>query len=463
MTNPGKQHEIDKAISHLMDWADRPEWEEMKSDIFDGHLFEAAGRLDMDSTDLSDMLVQADLAGAMFGLCFEDLASMRFPPDDRNLVEDFLKRRGWREGVRGRRYLRQLGESVLSLYEVVDLAPGIHCALKDLVRGGKPVRVYEQSGTRGMAQWDRIAARVLAGDGKHIFSGSILPFSPEASEVLLKILEGTRGRFEKKIARIAKSQGFADMNDSFAVGDLEYPAKAFSQVWLMQVVERMQAPPPEFVTADGDPLLLAETRMTFERSSGKRISTLLDTAKDWERESEDELSWVWLPDADDETESPTTLHGFLRMTDDDLWLTANSLNRSEKGKQALIDLLGDLVNPQLTRLQSPEQLLAEEEMTMDSSPGIDPTGIDLDPDELSDILSDYLDQHYRKALDEPIPALDNKTPRQCIKTKNGKKKVIAWLKYLENHEYRKASKSDGTPYDFSWMWNELGLEKSTEK
>jgi len=69
MTNPGKQREIDKAISHLMDWADRPEWEEMKSDIFDGHLLEAAGRLDMDIADLSDMLVQADLAGIMFGFC----------------------------------------------------------------------------------------------------------------------------------------------------------------------------------------------------------------------------------------------------------------------------------------------------------------------------------------------------------------------------------------------------------
>ncbi len=463
MSNPGKQREIDKAISHLMDWADRPEWDGTKGGVFDGHLLEAAGRLDMDIADLSDMLVQVDLAGTMLGFCFEDLASMRFPPDDRNLVEDFLRRRGWREGVRGQRYLRQLSESVLSLYEVVDLAPGSHCDLMDLLRGGKPVRVYEQAGTRGMAQWDRIAARVLPGDGKRIFSGAILPFSPEASQALLRIIEGTRRRVEKKFAQLTETDNLADLKDSLDVGDLEIPASAFSQVWLMHAVAAFEAPPPEFVTADGEPLLLAETRMTFERSSGKRISTLLDTAKDWERESADELSWVWLPDADDEMEFPTTLHGFLRMSDDDLWLTANSLNRSEKGIEALVDLLGDLVNPQLTRLQSPEQLLAEEEMTLDSSPGSDPAGANLDPDELSEILSDYLDQHYRKTLDEPIPALDNKTPRQCIKTKNGKKKVIAWLKYLENQEYRRASQSGSERYDFSWMWNELGLDKSTEK
>lgn len=463
MPNPGKQSEIDKAISHLMDWSDTSEWEDMKSDVFNGHLLEVADRLNMDIADLSDLLVEYDLAGMAFGFCFEDLASLRFPPDNRNLVEDFLKCRGWREGVRGRRYLRQLSNSVLSLYEVVNLVPGSHCDVRDLLQGGQPVRVYEQSGTRSMAQWDHIAARVLPGDGKRIFSGAILPFSPEASEVLLKALDDVRKRGKKKFAGLAKSKDFADVTGSFDPGSVELPASAFSQVWLMYVVERLTAPPPEFVTTDGEPLLLAETRMTFERSSRQRIITLLDKSEDWEREIADELSWVWLPEGDDENGFPTTLHAFLRMTEDDLWLTANSQNRSEKGIEALVDVLGDLVNQQLTRLQSPQQYMEEERMMLDSSPGIDPAGTGLNPNELSDLMSNYLDQHYRQALDEPIPALDNKTPRQCIRTKNGKIKVIAWLKYLENQEYRRASQSAGTLYDFSWMWNALGLDKSVEK
>ena len=254
MSNPGKQRETDKAISHLMDWADTAEWEEMKSDIFDSHLMAAADLLEMDIADISDMLVQHELDGMMFGFCFEDLASMRFPPDDRNLIEDFLKRRGWREGVRGRRYLRQLSQSVLSLYEVVDLAPGSHCDLVDLVRGGKPVRVYEQSGTRNLAQWDHIAVRVLPGDGKRIFSGAILPFFPEASGVLQEILKDTRRRIKRKFTRRAKTESFDDIDASIDLEVLQDSAFAFSQVWLTQVVGRLQAPPPEFVTPDGDPL-----------------------------------------------------------------------------------------------------------------------------------------------------------------------------------------------------------------
>jgi hypothetical protein len=32
----------------------------------------------------------------LYGFSFEDLATYRFTSDGRNLIEDFLKRRGWR-------------------------------------------------------------------------------------------------------------------------------------------------------------------------------------------------------------------------------------------------------------------------------------------------------------------------------------------------------------------------------
>jgi hypothetical protein len=70
-----------------------------------------------------------------------------------------------------------------------------------------------------------------------------------------------------------------------------------------------------------------------------------------------------------------------------------------------------------------------------------------------------MDTHYRKCLDEKIPALDDKTPRQCVKSKAGRKKVVEWLKYLENQEHRRASSKNMPPYDSSWMWQELGLER----
>ena len=84
-----------------------------------------------------------------------------------------------------------------------------------------------------------------------------------------------------------------------------------------------------------------------------------------------------------------------------------------------------------------------------------------DEDELSpelsrEVMSEFLDNHYRAVLDQPIPALGNKTPRQSARSSVGRKKVVEWLKHLENGSARQP----GTPmadYDFSWMWEELGL------
>jgi hypothetical protein len=47
-------------------------------------------------------------------------------------------------------------------------------------------------------------------------------------------------------------------------------------------------------------------------------------------------------------------------------------------------------------------------------------------------------------VDEKIPALDGKTPREALRTPEGKKKVEELLKDFENMEERK--KRDGEPY-----------------
>ena len=47
-----------------------------------------------------------------------------------------------------------------------------------------------------------------------------------------------------------------------------------------------------------------------------------------------------------------------------------------------------------------------------------------------------------------------KCPRQA-----GSRKVIEWLKLLENNEQRRAAGQGQQPYDSRWMWDELKLER----
>lgn len=60
-------------------------------------------------------------------------------------------------------------------------------------------------------------------------------------------------------------------------------------------------------------------------------------------------------------------------------------------------------------------------------------------------------------LGEPIPSLGNTTPTNAVKTAKGRKKVIAWLKTIENHSSRMPDSDPMATYDFTWLWKKLGL------
>ena len=81
----------------------------------------------------------------------------------------------------------------------------------------------------------------------------------------------------------------------------------------------------------------------------------------------------------------------------------------------------------------------------------------LPPDEERSIVHQVLTDHFRKTLDEPIPALGNQTPRKAVKTAKGRKKGIAWLKMLENQSAQQRPEDPMGAYDFTWLWRELGV------
>jgi len=81
------------------------------------------------------------------------------------------------------------------------------------------------------------------------------------------------------------------------------------------------------------------------------------------------------------------------------------------------------------------------------------------PEEALQAIHAMLDDHYRRTLDEPIPALGGKTLRRAVKTKAGRAEAIDWLKQLENIEHRKAARSGQKAYDTRWIWQELGIER----
>ena len=71
-------------------------------------------------------------------------------------------------------------------------------------------------------------------------------------------------------------------------------------------------------------------------------------------------------------------------------------------------------------------------------------------------IHEMMDRQYAQVLDEPVPSLGDKTPRQLATTRAGKAKLAVWLKHLENVT-SKADSEQMVSYSFAWMWEELGV------
>ena len=76
------------------------------------------------------------------------------------------------------------------------------------------------------------------------------------------------------------------------------------------------------------------------------------------------------------------------------------------------------------------------------------------------IYSQFMQKHCENWLNEKIPALDGKTPRQAVKTADGRRRVTELLKSFENIEEH--NEREGRPfYNLSWMWDSLGVKRET--
>ena len=160
------------------------------------------------------------------------------------------------------------------------------------------------------------------------------------------------------------------------------------------------------------------------------------------------LSW------DSESEDGRWTFAHITLAPDALLLSCNSRQRAEAAKTKLEEVLDGLIGPPLISLQTVEQAMAENRAARGPEAAAPER---VPPDIAGPLLQKLLDDHYRKCLNQPISILDGKTPRQAIRSKKGRDQVVAWLKYLENGAARQARDDPSAAYDFTWMWEELGV------
>ncbi|CUK20718.1 hypothetical protein RUE5091_04550 [Ruegeria denitrificans] len=424
-------------------------WHERLADVLDEHFLPSLEAFDLDFEDLSDLLGE-DWPTVLWGGGLEDLLGRTFAPGNENAVDAYLKRHGSKESTQTRAYIEGLRYAPVSLYEVSKIVAGKSMVLRDLLSDTKPVTVREHSATQMLQQWDRIAARVVPHGDHNVISGALLPFDPEAVAM-----------FEDGLRTVLKLNAQDELR--LTQDQLQRSAPLFTNAWLFAHLPNLLDPePPQISNSDGDDLVFHELR--FPLATGVTHSQVSQRlSQSTELVISGQKDWTWLavdnPSSNkrgtglvlDRSMSGTSVLGSLNLKGKTLTLSVNSATRAERGEALVRDLLGDLVKSPLTSIQTVGQMMAD-----DSQESGVAEEEDIPPDLARQMAHEHLEQHYRDTLDQPIPALGGKTPRQAVRSTAGRKQVIDWLKTIENRSARQTG-SPVADYDFSWMWHELGL------
>ena len=435
-------------ISGLLAFIGREgDWRDRLQDVVADHLMPALEQFEIDQDGLADLLGE-QWSGVLWGCGFEDFLGQHY--EDGNIVDLYLKRRGWKETALNRAYFTALRDAPVSLYEVSDVQPGTSMVLRDLLSDAAPVTVREKSATRRLKQWDRIAVRVVPERDHHVISGALLPFRPEAVDFLFAGLRDALKLKKRDALRLTRDQ-------------LLGCAPLFTSAWLFIEIDRALTPAePQFTNSDGDDVLFHDLR--YPLASGvtqKAVAERLDRVKGFLPEGPKFWNWLAARKArggtagggimlDTQMEGATVL-GSAELKGRTLLVTVNSAERAAKVQTLIGAAVGDLLKPPLTTIRTVDQVRAEQRRD-----GPREAADEIPPEVARQFMRDHLDQHYRETLDAPIPALGGKSPRQAVRTAAGREKVIDWLKMLEN---RSAGHREGpiAEYDFGWMWVELGL------
>ncbi len=467
--------ESHKAIAAIVKWAEREEWRDRFDAVIEAHLAPACEAAGVTPDELPDLLGKGAYVQLM-GCALEDFLTGEFEPDGRNIVDDYLKRRGWKEPVTVKRYLQALRHSTISLYEVVDTTPGSHLVVRDLVRGGEPVQVEDKRGSQSVARWDRLAARLLPIEGKTYMAGGAMRLDFGAAAALAEEIAGFRRSLQHTIRQQAKRKGVPQdvlatlPMDEAVLGEV---APLITRAWLATALKRAQDGSPKLVNFDGEALVFCETRFPLaDPGRAEEIATRLDELPDVYRDEPDEPTWTWLAAGEasrGKAQAATPREGLtlttfdadgdrvlgsVRLEGDGIILKANSVERAERGQKMIRVALGALVGTPLTSMQTAEQALAEQRANGNFK--VDEE-LPLPPEEAEAVMREVLDQHYHRVLSQPLPMLGGKSPRQAARSKAGRQKVAEWLKYLENQAARGAGSGRMPAYDFSWMWDELKI------
>jgi hypothetical protein len=346
-------------------------------------------------------------------------------------VDHYLHRHGARLKLAETKALTALRDAWFSAFEVQEIQTDVGLQLLDLITE-ESIFVHEKLGTHDLVKFEVILAWVVSIGGRFILTGGGSKVPRMHKDAVLKAMRAA-------LTRAKKDRPDAPVRT--LMPDTAGPAhRAMARAFKNQV-------PPKLVTMDGEDICFSEA--IFDITDAVAVKEKLGAHPDID-EGEDD--YIWVDRKGRRQLGPGPLHlGTITVTEGRLKLETKSRERIERGKLFLLDLLGDLAKHRLDTYKDLDVALAEH-----AARGTSAAPENTIPPELqAALLSSFMQDRLMQWIDEEIPALDGKTPREAVRTKRGREQVVELLK---DQEHTTQHMPGGDRVDFSVVYRELGLD-----
>jgi hypothetical protein len=342
---------------------------------------------------------------------------------------------------------------------------------RDLVRGGDPIRVSDRTATKTLVQWDVISTRIVTVRGVVQMAGAVLAVDRGLADEMLALIRRTLGRASEAAANTPAASDpilRARLEAELAKEDtlMSVAAPMITTLWLNDTIQRCLAPMPEMANSDGEKLeFMTLHYRLLPRITAANVAEALAGTPDI-RDEEDGQHWIWFaPEKSNskgrknpqtgEADTGRTIYGHLTLSPSKLEVMVNSEARATRIRDILAPILDGLVRDPLIERVTPEQAMAARGGA--SAPTAQSLPEGMSPKDLREAVHQVLDRQYRNVLSQKVPMLGDKTPRQAVRSAKGRLAVANWLKGFEQNKARLPADDPMHDYDFSWMWEELGI------
>ena len=296
-------------------------------------------------------------------------------------------------------------------------------------------RVMERSGSRSVTVGDLLGCRILRADDHFEMSGSAYLFNDFIGDRVLAELE--------------------EYTDEW-LDCLEYK-KEFGEIiiehWLEQTV--LPRKMPEMIDSySGEPI-----KMIFDLYRVNDEAKMRETlAAQTDVESSEE-GWTRVMTCTDDVIRPLVQINWSEKANQ-IELFSNTQRYADENQLWFQELMGEALTFMSRKTPSMDEFLKDSNNAHRLSATKNPSpesSSSIDPATLAILMEQTIHRTYANWADEKIAILDNKTPRQMIKTPKGLERVKKLLRSYETGERQQAKRQGRVEISYEFLWQSLGI------